>query len=303
MGFPVVRGISAVVSSRKAEFYLLMVTMIWGLTFPLIGAAVKSVNPIDFVFMRFVLAALILLPWVLKDLKSTDSMTLLYGLLLGILNVAVYSFQSMGLQTIGSAQSAFITAISVILVPFLLLFFRNHSVKWLDFFCSGLCLAGLYILTGAHLISLNSGEILTLGCAIGSAFTIITIQLASRKVQKVELLVFYQIVFTALLAWPLSMQQGGKIIWNSQIVFALLFCSILATVVVFYWQLKYQKYTTATKTALIFCAEPFFACLFAWIINGERLSLSTLVGGILIVLSMVLPDLLKLNVKKPPVPA
>ncbi len=288
------------VSSRKAEFYLLIVAMIWGLTFPVIGTAVKSISPVDFVFIRFLLAAAIFLPIIFKDLKYTNLSTILYGLLLGILNMSVYSLQSMGLKTIGSAQSAFITSASVILVPFLLLFFRNHPVKFFDFICSGICLIGLYILTGANLTTLNKGELLTVLCAIGWAFTVILIQFSSQKVKKLNLLVFYQILFTALLALPFSIVNGVKMIWNNQVIFAILFCAIFATVIVFHLQFKYQKYTTATKAALIFCAEPLFACLFAWIINGERLTLNTLIGGGIIVLGMMLPDLLKLNRKKDP---
>lgn len=286
------------VSSKKAELYLLGVTIIWGLTFPLVRTAVKSMSPADFVFFRFFIAAVILLPLIFKDLKYSSIPIVMYGFLLGILNIGVYLFQSMGLKTISAAQSAFITAMSVALVPFLLMFFRKYSITLSDFFSSGLCLFGLYILTGTSLLTLNRGEVFTLFCAISAAFTILVSQVSSQKIRQFNLVVFYQIIFSAAISMPFKLMSRAEIQWNTQLIFSLLFCALFATIGCFYLQLKYQKYTTAPKAALIYCAEPLFASLFAWIIFDENLTWSIILGGVIIVLGMIFPDLLKLNLIK-----
>ncbi len=283
---------------RKAELYLLMVTAIWGLTFPLIGTAVKNINPVEFVFIRFCLAAIIMLPVVWRDLKYTDRKTLKYAFLLGMLNLGAYSFQSIGLTSITPSESAFITAVSVILVPFLLPFFKVQRIRILDFISSGICLLGLYILTGTHIINLNKGELTTLLCAICVAFTVIVIQIAGNKIPKLSLLVFYQIIFTAGGALPFILHQGIHISLNNQVIFSIVFCGIFATVLVFYAQIKFQKYVTATKAALIYSAEPLFACVFAWIINGDKITFSIVLGGSIIFFSMILPDIAKIKFTK-----
>lgn len=282
----------------KPEFYLLVVTAVWGLTFPLIGTAVKSMDPVDFVFLRFFIAAAIILPFVWNDLKYTTRDTLKYGFILGVLNLLVYSLQSIGLTTIGSAESAFLTAVNVILVPFFLLFFKGQGIKILDFVCSGICLLGLYILTGAHFHHLNMGELYTLLGAVFVALSVIAVQFAANKMHKFHLLVFYQILFTALGALPFSLNNQIKMVFTQQIIFSLLFCAVLATVVVLYMQLKFQKFTTASKAALIYSAEPLFACVFAWLINHETITLQTIVGGAIIFVSMIFPDLLKIKINK-----
>lgn len=285
------------ITNRKAEFYLIIVTAIWGLTFPLVGNVVKTINPLDFVCFRFLLAALIMFPFVIKDFKDTTILTLMWGAVLGILNLVTYWSQSVGLKTLSSGESAFITSTSVILVPFILLFFRNKPTIS-DFLCALICLFGLYILTGTHLASLSFGELLTLVCAISTAFTIIFIQIATHQIKKYMLIAFYQILFTGLFAIPFSVpHETLSLFFNPLSIFALLYCSIMATVIVFYLQVKYQKYTTSSKAALIFCAEPLFACLYSLFFFNEKITLGILIGGAFILASMILPEIIKIYFK------
>ncbi|MBV8802407.1 MAG: EamA family transporter [Gammaproteobacteria bacterium] len=280
---------------RKAEFYLLLITAIWGLTFPLVGSAVKSITPMYFVAARFALAAFIMLPFIWRDLKNTTSTVLKYGLLIGTVNFGCYLFQGIGLQTLGSAESAFITSITVVIVPLILLLFHYHKPHFIEGISAIICLTGLYILTGANITAINRGEIFTLLCAVCCAFSIIFTEKATRKIINIKLLVFFQIVFTAVFAIPVNIATRGVFIFNKQTIFALLYCAIFATLIVFYLQAKYQKQTSASKAALIFCAEPIFAVLYSWIFFSENAPLNTLIGGIIIVASIALPDVLKLD--------
>jgi drug/metabolite transporter (DMT)-like permease len=288
--------------TKKAELYLLLITAIWGLTFPLVGAAVKSITPMHFVAIRFLLAALVMLPFVWRDLKNTDTTVLGYGLLIGTVNFGCYLFQGMGLQTLGSAESAFITSTTVIIVPIILLIFHYHKPSFIEYLSAILCLTGLYILTGANIKAINHGEFFTFICALCCALSIIFTEKATRNIINIKLLVFFQIVFTAILTLPFSTTHLESFIFNIQNIFALLYCAIFATLVVFYLQAKYQKQTSASKAALIFCAEPIFAVLYSWMFFSENAPINTLIGGAIIVASIALPDLLKLCFIKQEIP-
>lgn len=286
------------ISTRKAELNLLLMTAIWGLTFPLVGAAVKSVNPMDFVAIRFLLAACIMFPMIWRDLSATNILTLRYALLLGTVNLGSYYFQGIGLETLGSAESAFITSTTVVIVPFITLIFHPHKPGWLDFFSSMICLGGLYILTGANLSAVNVGELFTFLCATCCALSIMLTQAATHKISNFRLLAFYQILFTAVLALPFSATNHARFVFNHEVVLALLYCATFATILVFYLQVKYQKYTSPSKAALIFCAEPVFAILYSWMLFSENVTLNVLFGGMLILISIMIPDILKLTFEK-----
>lgn len=284
--------------ARKAEFCLLFITAISGLTYPLVGTAVQNINPIDFVSMRFSLAALFMLLFVWRDLNETNWITLGYGVLLGLANLGCFVFQALALQTLGSGEAAFISSTSVILVPLIVLIFYSQKPTIKDFLCALLCLGGLYILTGANLAILNIGELFALFCAICCTLIIILMQIATLKIQNFKLLVFYQIIFTAIFSFPFRIAHHQPIIWNKLIIFSIMYCVIFATLLFFLLQAKYQKHTSASKAALMFCAEPVFATLYGWLILSEQMTLNLLVGGFIILISISLQDVLKLLAEK-----
>lgn len=288
--------------SSQAELYLLLITLFWGMTFPLIHSCIQHITPIAFVFLRFSFATFLLLPFVLKSLKYTDAKILTVSIILGAINFGAYSLQTTGLKTISAEQSAFITGINIVLVPFLSLLFRSEKPKILDFIASLLCLLGLYILTGADLKNISIGQVYTLLCAILYALAIVIIQISTKVASRYNLLAFYQILFTAFFAYPLAVKEEFTGITHISVIIAILFCSIFATVIALYVQMRFQRETTANKAALIFCLEPIFASIFGWIINHQPIGFDIYIGGSIIIISLLLPDLCKKVRKNRPSP-
>ena len=79
--------------------------------------------------------------------------------------------------------------------------------------------------------------------------------------------------------------------WNSVVIFVIIFCSLFATVIALFIQLRFQHHTTALKAALIFSLEPVFANVFDALLNREIVSPLTLTGGFLILLSILTPEI------------
>lgn len=278
--------------TSKANAFLILATAFWGLTFPLIHSAVRFVNPNVFVFVRFAIAAIVLLPFV--NLGKTTKPLLWAGLVLGLLNAGTYMFQTIGLETIDPARSAFITGMGVVIVPFLLPFFRLGWPQAIDFTCGFICLLGLYILTGANLHGISIGDFWTLACAVCFALSVVFVQWVTIHVKNYSLLNFYQIAFTIPVAGLSSVSGNFKGLFHLQVIVALLFCAIFGNAIALFLQLKYQQYSTATKTALIFTLEPVFASIFTFLLGLGIIHFSTIVGGAIILLSLVLPILLSI---------
>lgn len=267
-----------------------MITAFWGLTFPLSHRAIQYISPSLFVFLRFVLAALCLLPMVLYN--RSDKRVIYAGLFLGLLNSGTFLFQTIGLEYIDPARSAFITGMSVLFVPFLLPLFKLGYPKPIDITCGLVCLLGLYVLTGANIHSLNRGDFLTLACAFCVAMTISFVQWVTRYIKSYTILNFYQILFTVPIAGVGVFHHAGwHNIWHPALLFALVFCAIFATVIALHIQLKYQQYTTATMVALIFVLEPVFGSLYSILLGDSVLHWSLVLGGAIIVFSLALPTL------------
>ena len=279
----------------KAILILMFVTILWGLTFVLVQNAVRVMNPVVFVFIRMLLASLAFLPLVYMRLGKTNQLLWWGGMLLAVLNAGSYIFQSEGLQTIPAARSAFITGTCVVIVPLLTPLFLLAKPKKLELLAAIICAAGLYILTGADLSQLSIGDLWTLGAAILYALTIIVLQIVAKRTTENLLLSFYMTVFGVLppaMLLPYSIHHfTWRVMLNWQVSIALAFCALAATTLVTYLMVTYQKHTTVTKAAIVYTLEPLFATMFALLIGGQQLTKYLIVGGSLIFIGILMPNL------------
>lgn len=280
--------------ATKANLYLILISAMWGATFPIIGNAANEVNPFLFVCARFSLAAIIMLPLIWKDITFKDKKLIFYCIIFGFFNCVSYVTQTIGLQTISSSRSAFITGFNVVFVPFLAALFKLDKINFSDIACSIICIYGLYVLTGSDLKEITRGDILTFICALSFAFLITFLQKLSAQHPNYRLLTFYQLFFTAPFAATFAIHSSILTLFKPSVLIALSYCTIFATAFVFFIQTKYQKFTTASKAALIFSSEPIFASIFGYLFNHETISRNTLIGGFIILLSITLPSFITL---------
>lgn len=277
--------------SSKANLYLLLATLMWGVTFPLIRNALHEVDTVTFVFLRFMLAALVLLPFISHFLKKTTPALLWGGLLIGFFNAVAYLSQTIGLQTVSSARTAFITGASVIWVPLLAPLFCLTWPTRLDFICAGLGFLGLYILTSPGQQSLTSGDLWIILTSLSFALQILFLQRLNQTITHYPLFTFYQILFTLPYVMLGLQHPTFSAALQPAALTGILFCAIFATSLAYYLQNKYQKHSSAPKAALIYALEPVFASAFGLALNNEPLSKEIYYGGSILLLSLFLPSL------------
>lgn len=263
----------------------------WGVTFPLIRNALHEVDAVTFVFLRFMLAALVLLPFISHLLKKTSPALLWGGLLIGFFNAVAYLSQTIGLQTVSSARAAFITGASVIWVPLFAPFFCLTRPAILDFICAGLGFLGLYILTGPGQSSFTSGDLWIILTSLSFALQILFLQRLNQTITHYPLFTFYQILFTLPYVMLGLQHPTFAAALQPAALTGILFCAIFATSLAYYLQNKYQKHSSAPKAALIYALEPVFASAFGLALNNESLSKEIYYGGSILLLSLFLPSL------------
>lgn len=284
--------------SSKANLYLILATLIWGVTFPLTRNALTEVDPFVFVSLRFPLATLVFLPSVWILLRNTTRTILRSSLIIGALNAGAYLCQTIGLQTVHSVRAAFITGASVILVPFLAPLFKLEKRSRLDLLFAGIGFIGLYVLMDIKHLYIGRGELWVFLGAICFSLQITYLQRINQLIGGYQLLAFYQLLFTVPFVFLFTKGHSFSTALQAQALIGILFCAVFATSLAYYLQNKYQKFTSTPKAALIFALEPVFASLFGVLINHEVLAKTTIVGGSLLLLSLILPSIV--NMKKQP---
>jgi len=276
----------------QADLALILITFIWGSTFTIVKQSLESASPILFVALRFWIAAIVCAAFIPGEIRRIERRTLLHGVVLSFILFGGFVFQTLGLRNTNPSYSAFITSLSVLLVPLLgFLVFRHRPRPQT---LAGIILAtiGLFLLL-AHLsqFTMGSGDFLTLICAILFGFHIL---LLGRfvSISDYRHLILLQFVGTAVLssiAVPLF--ETPFLHWNSRLALALAVTGLLATAFALYVQARAQRLTTANHAALIFSLEPFFAALFAFWILGQVLTLREWCGGILVLAGILVSEL------------
>jgi drug/metabolite transporter (DMT)-like permease len=273
-----------------AEIYLLGIVVIWGSTFAIIKGILDQIMPFTFLAYRFFWAAFILCLIFWKRLKNIDKIILRKGFLVGIFLFLGYTFQTVGLKYTTATKAGFITGLSVVLVPIISHFFIREKISKNSIIGVILAVIGLWFLNYNSSFIFNFGDFLVLLCAVSFAMHIISVGLYARKVDYV-LLVIVQLTTVFVLSFLMALffeRPGIHLYYPSGVWWSIILTGIFATALAFYMQNKFQRYSTATKIAIIFSGEPIFSAMFAYLLLGEKVGLIAWIGGLLIIFGMII---------------
>ena len=272
---------------RRADLLLITAAAVWGVSFVVVKEALASASPLLFLAARFTIATLVLAPFV--NLRGGFSRgELRAGLILTLLLASGFATQAYGLQYTTPARSAFIVAMSSVLAPFIAVILLRHRTGWMVVVALLLAGLGIYFLTAPDAGGLNKGDLWTLITAVVFGGHIVAVSEFSKQFDA-QRLVWLQLPGTAIgsLIAALLFEQL-RFDWSFSLVAALLFLSVMSTVVALVWQFQAQREMSSARASLLFCLEPVFAALTSWVFWGETFSTLQGLGAVLILAGMVL---------------
>lgn len=283
-----------------SDLGLLFVTFIWGSTFIVVQNAVNLMPPFAFNAWRFLAAAVVLGAAAgfiaIKNPKAFNTQLIRHGLALGVLLFVGYGTQTLALLYTTSSKTAFITGLSVVLVPVLawaLLKNRPEKTAW---FGAVIATLGLYFLSDLDGFAIQRGDALALMCAFAFGLHIVLTAKVTRDHSSL-LLTAVQLVTVSLLNFLCGALFDGvrtTFSWQpfarGQVLFACLFTALFATALAYSLQTSLQRFTPPAHVAIIFLMEPVFAAATARVTAGETLSLSGKIGAVLILGGMLLSE-------------
>lgn len=275
----------------KAEVVLVLITLLWGGTFLLVQHAMTVSGPMFFVGLRFAAAALIVASFSLNVMRELTLVELKAGIVIGAAIMLGYGLQTMGLQTIPSSQSAFITALYVPFVPLLQWLVLGRRPGLMPGFGIALAFAGLMLLSGPNGASLqfSSGEIATVVSAIAIAAEIILISAYGGKVD-VRRVTVVQLGTASLLAFLMVVPTGERLPdFSWLLVISAIGLGAMSAViqVAMNWA---QRTVSPTRATVIYAGEPVWAGIFGRL-AGERLPGIALLGAALIVAGVIVSEM------------
>ncbi|WP_431222746.1 DMT family transporter [Serratia sp. L9] len=279
------------VKIKPQEAVLVLITMLWGGTFLAVHQAMLVSGPFFFVGLRFATATLALVLFSWRSLPGITWYEIKAGVFIGTSIMLGYGLQTMGLQTITSSQSAFITAMYVPIVPLLqwLVLGRMPGImSWIGIL---LAFIGLILLAGPNSASMafSGGEFLTLISALAIAVEVILIGAFAGKVN-VRRVTIVQLATASLLSFLMMAPTGESVpAFSSYLLYSALGLGIASALIqlTMNWA---QRSVSPTRATVIYAGEPVWAGIVGRI-AGERLPAIALVGAALIVLGVIVSEL------------
>ena len=269
---------------KLASWLLLLVAMSWGLAFVTMKDALGRQSVNSFLFYRFALAAGALVIVHPQIFKKLDKDVIKHGGITGIFLAAGFIFQTYGLDMTGAAVTGFITGLYVVATPLFEQFFGGQKLGRIVWVSIAIATTGLGLLSLKG-FSVGIGELLVLVSALCYTGQIIGLSKWSES-RDVWAMTFMQIVVVAVVTGIAALLEGFQTPPDKGVWGVIVFTAVVCTVTAFIIQTWSQAILESTKAAVIMTMEVVFSALFAVTIGGEVLSMRTLFGGLLVVISM-----------------
>ncbi|MEG1548238.1 MAG: DMT family transporter [Clostridia bacterium] len=288
----------------QSNIMLVITALIWGVSFVAQSIGMKHVGPFTFNAVRCILGGLVLIPCIaLMDRSKAKSVTVgaaapiaapksvwLGGIMCGLALFVASSLQQVGIQYTTVGKAGFITALYIVIVPLLGLFFKK-KVPLTVWTAVAIATGGMYLLCVTKGFDIGKGDILMLLCAVCFSVHILVIDHFSPHVDCVRMscIQFFVCGFVSLI--PMFLLENPEI---KQILAAwmpILYSGVLSCGVAYTLQVVAQKNTAPAVASLILSLESVFSVLAGWLLLGQTLSAREILGCVLVFAAIILAQL------------
>ena len=304
----------------KADILLFIVAIIWGTGFVTQGVAARYGVAYLFNGVSFMLAALILIPFIPKANLATEntekkknSQRSLWTLWLpkeqwkwmliaGVILFFATAFQQVGLFYTKIANAGFLTSLYVVFTPFLLWLMFREKPHWVDLLAVVLAGVGAFFLSTAGKFEVQRGDALEV---IGSTFWALHFVVLGKFASRFESVSFaaghFFISGFINLLCGLFVENLSPLT-ALPLVGAILYRAAISIGIGYTLQVWGQKHTPPTDAALILSLEAVFAVLAGWIVLSQSLLPIQIFGCVVIFVAVLISQIKNWNSGKIEIP-
>jgi drug/metabolite transporter (DMT)-like permease len=275
-------------TSFKADSFLLLAALIWGGGLVAVKYGINGMNPLFLMAIRFTATFVIMSVIFYKRLKHVTKNDIISGVVIGILIFVTCLCQAYGLKYTTVSKQSFLMGTSVVMTPFLVWILYKKRLAFDIFIGAAISCIGIGLLTlqGNH-IEFNRGDVLSLVCALCIAVSYVAVSYfvtdsdpIAFTITQVGFAALFFIVAAFICApMPVNIPREG--------VFSLLYLVFLSTIGCYVLANAAQKYISSTHAAIIDSTQSVFGAFFAVLILKEKMSITMLMGCILIMAAIV----------------
>lgn len=284
--------VSRLTSTRQSALALiglLVVAAVWGSSFPLTKQLLARIGAVDFLAVRFALAAVVMVLVFQRALRALDRRAVIRGSILGALYGVAQIVQTSGLAHTSASVSGFITGTYVVLTPVCaaVLLKTRITARWWAGAVLALIGLGVMALNG---FAVGFGEGITLFSALLFALHIVGLSAWSTGRDALGLSVV-QIVACGVVCLAAALPGGMELPAETGDWWAIVYMALVSGALAMIVQSWAQAHLAASRAAIIMSSEPVWAAGFAITFTGEPLTWRIGFGGVLMVIAMLVVEL------------
>ena len=293
------KGMIFINRQLKGSMYLVACSFVWGMAFVAQGSAMDYVQPATFVFARFTITCVVLalaaplferLSGGRSDREPSMKRHLAVGGIIGVvLGVASY-LQQLGLVHTSPTNSGFVTALYIVIVPLLGLFMGRRVTRmlWLGL---ALSLTGMVLLCVQSDLSINLGDVFTLGSAFMFSLQILMVSRYAPNLDALKLSALQFAACAVISGVAAVLFETPRLEGALNCIGSILYVAVCSGAIGYTLQMVGQKYADPTLAAILMCLESVFAALGGWLLLGQALSPRELLGCALMLAASVIAQL------------
>ena len=291
-------------NNPRNVFLLFLTAFIWGTSFVAQAAGMEYIGPFTFSVVRYILGGSALIPVIIffrKRSKNPPDMRLSikYGILCGIILCAASNFQQMAMLKASTGKAGFITALYIIIVPILGVFFKRKTspVIWLSV---ALAVVGLYFLCigrgGSYTFEISDVQLLI--CSFIFSLHILVIDKANNAgvdgIVMSSTQFFVAAIISVFFVYPMDglyydMMPDMNLIINAMP--ALCYSGFMACGVAYTLQIIGQNDVNPTVASLILSLESVVSALSGFVILKQNMKVDEIAGCCIMFAAIILAEM------------
>lgn len=303
--------------TRRATLALVLACAFWGGSFTWTKSATDAVNaacglsssgaagPLLLLGWRFILAGAIWFFFMPRARAGWTWLSVRHSLILGAFNGVGMLLQTLGLTRTTEAVSAFLTSLTILFVPLILIVAHRKLPPLSMVLVIAIAVAGIWLMTGGTPTGFGVGELLGVLCSIVFSFHLILINIILPRDTPWRMVggQFVVIGLAYLVGSYLFVPQSRPVQaffspFGASTIIDLLLLVVIAGIGATGLMVFFQPRLEATRAALVYLTEPIFAAGYAYIAIGRKLSSETLLGAGLILLANLLVEVIEIRRKR-----
>ena len=291
-------------SRQVAHGLLLLTSFVWGITFVFQTTGMETIGPFGFTTLKFLTGTITILPMAIWEYRRAPLQTIMLDskddmvmIMIGIINLGVLMFVGSALQQVSLgitsiANTAFLTTLYVPLVPILGLLMFRRNMRKLRWVAVAIFVVGSWLMSGASPSDAVIGDVMVI---IGAFFWAGHIMLVGWMAQRTHApfqLAFLQMLITTILSYfVFSFTETMTLMDLSAVWPEILFAGIMSTGLGFTLQLIAQQHCSNAAAAILLSLEGVFAAISGWVLLGQSMMVSAMMGAGLIFVAVLIVEL------------